>query len=115
MELITRSITDEGIRLIEYKPTIKVVVERIEAYRLKGSEVQLSNCYDKHKFNCEVINSNCSENFLRFMYVGNYENLSKPDKHGKVARDIATAKGGYDTSFNTDRWDVEISLSERKV
>ena len=105
MELITRSITDEGIRLIEYKPTIKVVVEK----------KTLVTAHDKHQFNCEVIHNDGSNNYLRFVYVSHYENLSNPNEHGEVTRDISTAKAGYDTSFDTDKWDIEISLSERKV
>jgi len=114
MELITRSI-DKEINLIEYKPTIKVVVEKIGSQGVQVKDDELVISHDKHKFNCEVIHSDSSNSYLRFLYVSDYKNISKPDKHGKVIRDIITAKKGYDTSFNTEYWDVEISLSERKV
>ena len=88
----------------EYKPTIKVVVNKLND----------PTC-DKHEFNCEVIHSDSTRNYLRFIYVSHYKNLSKPNKYGEVIRDISTAAKGYDTSFNTEHWNVDISLSERKV
>ena len=106
----------------EYKPTIKVVVEKIgsQEIQVKGGRSWFNNdesiiAHDKHQFNCEVIHNDGSSNYLRFVYINDYENISKPDKHGKVIRDISTAKRGYDTSFDTDKWDIQISLSSRKV
>tara|TARA_R100001086_G_scaffold227789_1_gene147013 strand:- start:4 stop:282 length:279 start_codon:yes stop_codon:yes gene_type:complete len=88
----------------EYKPTMKVVVSKIN--NPEG---------DKHRFNCLIVHSDRARNHLRFMFVSNYENLSKPNKYGEVIRNISTAMKDYDTSFNTEHWDVKISLSEYKV
>jgi len=88
----------------EYKPTMKVVVNKIN--NPKG---------DRHKFDCQVIDSDRARNHLRFMFVSGYKNLSKPNKYGEVIRNISTAVKDYDTSFNTEHWDVKISLSKYKV
>ena len=85
----------------DYRPTIRVVAEKID-----------NPNHDKHLFYCQRVYTYGDEDYLRFVYCHDYKNISKPNKDGKVVRDISTLSKDSDTHFDPNKWNIRISSSE---